>query len=87
MAQENEVVKKLKELNEGLKQFNSSNPYDNKLKELEERIIKLESLYIRVDDNKEQSSEGKPVSKKSNRVVPIKKLVSRKSGKDRKVRR
>ena len=77
MAQENEVVKKLKELNEGLKQFNSSNPYDNKLKELEERIIKLES-----NVNKEQPSKGKPVSKKSNRVVSIKKLVGGKSKKN-----
>lgn len=87
MAQENEVVKKLKELNEGLKQFSSSNPYDNKLKELEERIVKLESLYIQTNVNKEQSSEGKPVSKKSNRTVPIKKLVSGKSRKHLKVRR
>lgn len=102
MAQENEVVKKLKEINEGLKNFSSSNPYDNKLKELEERILQLELNFknnahilttsqefkkVESDVNKKQSSKRKPVSKKSNRTLPSKKLVGRKSREDRKIHR
>lgn len=88
METTDETIKKLKELNNDIKGYADSIPYETKLKDLEERVSKLENLLmVKTDVNKKQPSKGKPNSKKGNRVLPIKKLASRQSGKNRKVPR
>lgn len=86
MGTTQETVEKIKETNERLKKTAEALSLGVEIPKIYKEIALLQERISKLE-NGQQQSEGKPDSKKSNRVVPAKRLASRQSGKNRKVSR